>query len=49
MSNIFSNLHNILIYVLLSIGNISYHFEDNRVLNDILTERRGIMYVSENI
>jgi hypothetical protein len=31
-----SKLHNILIYVLLSIGNISCHFEDNRVLNDIL-------------
>jgi len=25
-----------LIYVLPSIGNVSYHFEDNRVLNDIL-------------
>jgi hypothetical protein len=31
-----SKLHNILIYVLLSICNFSYHFEDNRVLNDIL-------------
>ena len=29
-------LHNILTYVLLSMCNVSYHFEDNRVLHDIL-------------
>jgi hypothetical protein len=28
-------MHNILIYVLLLISNISYHFEDNRVVSDI--------------
>ena len=31
-----SKLHNILIYVLLSIWCLSYHFEDNRILSDIL-------------
>jgi hypothetical protein len=31
-----SKLHNILIYVLLSIWCVSYHFEDNRILSDIL-------------
>jgi hypothetical protein len=29
-------LHNILLYVLLLMCTVSYHYEDNRIINDIL-------------
>jgi hypothetical protein len=35
-NKVYSQLHNLFIFVLLLISNVSSHFEDNRVLNDIL-------------